>query len=68
MTKNSGRRMNSSNIPLPNVIHGVTWSVNIVDRWNYHYNDLFNCLRNNKDVKQLHTDVHYDTDIEVSHS
>ena len=32
------------------------------------YNDLFNCLRKNKDVKQLHTDVHYDANIEVTHS
>ena len=47
--------MNSSNIPLPNVIDGVTGSVNIVDMWKSHYNDLFNCLRNNKDVKQLNT-------------
>ena len=60
--------MNSSNMPLPNVIYGVTGSVNIVDMWKSHYNDLFNCLRNNKDVKQLHTDVHYDANIEVSHS
>ena len=50
--------MNSSNMPLPNVIDGVTGSVNIVDMWKSHYNDLFISLRNNKDVKQLHTDVH----------
>ena len=62
------RVMNSSNMPLPNVIDGVTGSVNIVDMWKSHYNDLFNCLRNNKDVKQLHTDVHYDATIEVTHS
>ena len=61
------RVMNSSNMPLPNVIDGV-WSVNIVDMWKSHYNDLFNCLRNNKDVKQLNTDVHYDANIEVTHS
>ena len=47
------RVMNSSNMPLPNVIDGVTGSGNIVDMWKCHYNDLFNCLRNNKDVKQL---------------
>ena len=62
------RVMNSSNMPLPNVIDGVTGSVNIVDMWKSHYNDLFNCLRNNKDVKQLNTDVHYDANIEVTHS
>ena len=40
------RVMNSSNMPLPNVIDGVTGSVNIVDMWKSHYNDLFNlsCL------------------------
>ena len=42
--------------------------VRIVDMWKSHYNDLFNCLRNNKDVKQLNTDVHYDANIEVTHS
>ena len=62
------RLMNSSNIPLPNVIDGVTGSVNIVDMWKSHYNDLFNILINNKDVKQLHTDVHYNANIEVTHS
>ena len=62
------RVMNSSNMPLPNVIDGVTGSGNIVDMWKSYYNDLFNCLRNNKDVKQLHTDVHYDANIEVTHS
>ena len=51
------RVMNSSNMPLPNVIDGVAGSVNIVDMWKSHYNDMFNCLRNNKDVKQLNTDV-----------
>ena len=60
--------MNSSNMPLPNVIDGVTGSVNIVDMWKFHYNDLFISLRNNKDVKQLHTDVHYDANIEVTQS
>ena len=62
------RVMNSSNMPLPNVIDGVTGSVNIVDMWKSHYNDLFNCLRKNKDVKQLNTDVHYDANIEATHS
>ena len=52
------RVMNSSNMPLQNVIDGVSGSVNIVDMWKSHYNDLFNCLRNNKYVKQLNTDVH----------
>ena len=56
------------NMPLPNVIDGVTGSINIVDMWTSHYNDLFNCLRNNNDVKQLNTDVHYDANIEVTHS
>ena len=46
----------------------MTGSVNIVGMWKSHYNDLFNCLRNNKDVKQLNTDVHYDANIEVTHS
>ena len=55
-------------MPLPNVIDGVAGSVNIVDMWKSHYNDMFNCLRNNKDVKQLNTDVHYDANIEVTHS
>ena len=50
--------MNSSNMPLPNVIDGVTGSVNIVDMWKSHYND----------VKQLHTDVQYDANSEVTHS
>ena len=62
------RVMNSINMPLPNVIDGVTGSVNIVDMWKSHYTDLFNCLRKNKDIKQLHTDVHYDANIEVTHS
>ena len=53
-------------MPLPNVIGGVTGSVNTVDMWKSHYNDLFNCLR--KNVKQLHTDVHYDANIKVTHS
>ena len=39
----------NSNMPLPNVIDGVAGSVNTVDMWKFHYNDLFNCLRNNKD-------------------
>ena len=34
------RVMNSSNMPLPNVIDGATGSVNIVDMWKSHYNDL----------------------------
>ena len=62
------RVMNSSNMPLPHVIDGVAGSVNIVDIWKSHYNDMFNCLRNNKYVKQLNTDVHYDANIEVTHS
>ena len=62
------RVVNSSSMPLPSVFDGVTGLVNMVDMWKSHYNDLFNCLRNNKDVKQLHTDVHYDANIEVTHS
>ena len=42
------RVMKMSNLPLPNVIYGVTRSVNIVDMWKSHYNDQFNCLRKKK--------------------
>ena len=48
--------------------HNPSMWIYIVDMWKSHYNDLFNCLRKNKDVKQLNTDVHYDANIEVTHS
>ena len=45
--------MNNSNLSLPNVIDGVTGSHNIVNMWTSHYEDLFNCLNKDKDVKFL---------------
>ena len=60
--------MNNSNLSLPNVVDGVTGSHNIVNMWKSHYEDLFNCLTNNKDVNNICKNVEYQRDIEVSHS
>ena len=65
------KRMHS-NVYLPNVIDGVTGSVSIVNMWRSHYNDLFNCIKNDTNVG-LHHDLYrsnnvcYEPDIEVSH-
>ena len=43
--------MNNSKLSLPNTIDSVTVSQNIVNMWKSHYEDLFNCLRKEQDVK-----------------
>ena len=60
--------MNNSNLSLPNVIDGVTGSHNIVNMWKSHYEDLFNCLSNIKDVNTICKNAEYQRDVEVSHS
>ena len=60
------RLMNNSKMSLPNVIDDVTGSDAIVEMWKSHYSDLFNCLRSVKDANDLHANVLYDTDIEIS--
>ena len=52
----------------PNGIDGVTGSHNIVTMWKSHYEDLFNCLSNSKDVNTICKNAEYQKDIEVSHS
>ena len=61
--------MNNSNLSLPNVIDGVIGLHNIVyNMWKSHYDDLFNCLSNNKDVNNICKNAEYQRDVEVSHS
>ena len=60
--------MNNSNLSLPNVIDGVTGSHNIVNMWKSHYEDLFNCLSNNKDVNNISKNAEFQRDVEMSHS
>ena len=59
--------MNNSNMSLPNIIYGVTGSYNIVNMWKSHYEDIFNCLSNNKDVNNICKNAEYQRDVEVSH-
>ncbi|KAK2171074.1 hypothetical protein NP493_1105g00000 [Ridgeia piscesae] len=58
--------MNNSNLSLPNVIDGVTGSHNIVNMWKSHYEDLFNCLNNNKDVNNICKNYLLTTDLGLS--
>ena len=50
---------------LPNVIDGVIGSHNIVNMRKSHYEDLFNCLSNNKDVNTICKNAEYQRDVEV---
>ena len=51
-----------SKVSLPNVIDGVTGSVSIVNMWRSHYNDLFNCIKNDTNVHHdLYNNVCYET-------
>ena len=50
--------INSSNMPLPTAINGVTGAENILNLWKKHFFDLFNCIRGtsyNKNNLLLHT-------------
>ena len=60
--------MNNSNLSLPNVVDGIIGSNNIVNMWKSHYEDLFNCLKKDKNVNDLCKTVDYEVDMEVSHS
>ena len=60
--------MNNSNLSLPNVTDGVIGLHNIVYMWKSHYDDLLNCLSNNKDVNNICKNAEYQRDVEVSHS
>ena len=60
--------MDNSNLSLPNVIDDVTESHNIVNMRKSHYENLFNCLSNNKYVNNICKNAEYQRDIEVSHS
>ena len=60
--------MNNSNLSLPNVVDGITGSNNIVNMWKSHYEDLFNCLKKDKNVNDFCKTVDYEVDMEVSHS
>ena len=61
------KRMRSK-VSLPNVIDGVTGSDSIVNMWRSHYNDIFNCIKKDKNVHDLYNNVCYEPDIEVSHA
>ena len=60
--------MNNSNLSLPNVVDGITGSNNIVNMWKAHYEDLFNCIKKDKNVNDFCKTVDYEMDMEVSHS
>ena len=46
-----------SKLSLPNVIDGVTGSDSIVNMWRSHYNDLFNCINKDNNVRNMN--LHY---------
>ena len=60
--------MNNSNLFIPKVIDSVTGSYNIVNMLKSPYEDLFNCLNNNKDINNICKNAEYQRDVEVSHS
>ena len=60
--------MNNSNLSLPNVVDGITGSNNVVNMWKSHYEDLFNCLKKDKNVNDFCKTVDYEVDMELSRS
>ena len=60
--------MISGGLSLPNVIDGVTGSHNIVHIRKSYYEDIFNCVSNNKDANTIRKNDEYQRDVEMSHS
>ena len=60
------RYLNNSNMPLPNVIDEVHGVNNIVEMWDDHYNDLFNCLQDKRNASALFNSFEFCQDMIVS--
>ena len=63
------KRINNSNVPLPNVIDDVSGYDKILKLWSSHYSDLFNCLENSG-IKEdfIKGNVQYSENLEINYS